>query len=130
MLAAAFLGVLAAQAGWAAYIDNGNGTATDTVTGLMWQQGDAQNDGGGRTWEQALAYCDEGVRLNLADRTDWRLPNVRELASIVADDRHSPTIDPTFSCRSSRSPVEQYLRGRPGPGVVRPFQPWRRGLVH
>jgi len=98
MLAAAFLVVVVAHTGWAAYIDNGNGTVTDSATGLTWQQGDAQNDGSGRTWEQAIVYCEE---LSLADRTDWRLPSVRELVSIVADSRHSPAIDPAFSCRSS-----------------------------
>lgn len=114
MLAAAFLVVLVAQMGWAAYINNGNGTVTDSVTGLTWQQGDAQNDGGGRTWEQAIAYCEE---LNLADRADWRLPNVRELVSIVADSRHNPAIDPAFSCRSSNYWSSSSL-------TVKPDQAW------
>jgi len=79
----------------AAFQDNGDGTVTDTVTGLMWQQSD---DGNGRTWQEALDYC-EG--LEYADSADWRLPNVRELESLVDWDRCSLTIDPVFVCHSS-----------------------------
>jgi hypothetical protein len=90
------LGLFTAQPAAAEYVDNHNGTVTDTVTGLTWQQGDAQNDDGWRTWEQALAYC-EG--LSLAERTDWRLPNIRELRSLVDYSRYDPAIDPLFACR-------------------------------
>jgi hypothetical protein len=82
----------------AAWVDNHDGTVSDTVTGLSWQQGDGQNDAGGRTWLNALAYC-EG--LNLAGRSDWRLPNIRELETLVDDSRYNPSIDPLFQCRSS-----------------------------
>jgi hypothetical protein len=40
-----------------AYQDNGDGTVTDLNTGIMWQQGDAQNEGDGRTWQDAVDYC-------------------------------------------------------------------------
>ena len=63
--------------------DNGDGTVTDEATGLMWQQDDS---GAGMDWEDALAYA-EG--LTLAGHGDWRLPNVKELQSIV-DYTHSP----------------------------------------
>jgi hypothetical protein len=80
------------------YVDNHDGTVSDTLTGLMWQQGDGQNDQGGRNWEQALAYC-EG--LNLAGKGDWRLPNYRELASVVDYSRYNPAINPLFSSRGN-----------------------------
>lgn len=79
---------------WAGYTTNGNGTATDTITGLTWQQAD---DGVPRTWEQALSYC-EG--LDLGGNDDWRLPNALELQSIVDYSRFNPSIDPVFECRS------------------------------
>jgi hypothetical protein len=85
----------AAGAAWGAYVNNGDGTVTDTVTGLMWQQAD---DGQGRTWESALSYCEA---LDLAGRTDWRLPDIRELQSIVDDGRYLPAINPAFSCENS-----------------------------
>jgi len=79
--------------------DNENGTVSDSVTGLMWQQGDGQNDSG-RTWEEALDYC-EVLTLPSAGYSDWRLPNVRELGSIVDWDRNNPTLDTEYfpGCR-------------------------------
>jgi hypothetical protein len=71
-------------------IDNGNGTVTDTRTGLLWQQGEAPAS---MDWGAALSYC-EG--LPLGNRTDWRLPNVKELESLTDDSRYNPTLDKTF----------------------------------
>ena len=76
------------------YIDNQDGTVTDTSTGLMWQKATAP---GTYTWQQALQYC-EG--LDMAGHTDWRLPNVRELHSIVDYGRYAPSIDPIFGAES------------------------------
>ncbi len=75
------------------YSDNGNGTVTDNITGLMWQQAD---DGEERNWDDAKAYC-EG--LTLAGHSDWRLPNRHELFQLVDKGRYHPAIDPVFSCR-------------------------------
>ena len=90
--------VIFSSASWGAFVDNGDGTVTDTVTGLMWQQGDGHNDSGERTWQAALAYCEGCTE---AGYTDWRLPNIRELESIVDWSTYSPAIDPVFDCRSS-----------------------------
>ncbi|MCG7904760.1 MAG: DUF1566 domain-containing protein [Candidatus Thiodiazotropha weberae] len=69
---------------------NRDGTVSDAALELMWQQRD---DGQPRDWSQALAYC-EG--LNLAGHNDWRLPNIKELQTLV-DYRYSdPAIDPRF----------------------------------
>ena len=71
------------------YTDNGDGTVTDNCTGLMWKQcsePDTDTTGAcngthlGYTWVNALSQC-EG--LNFAGYTDWRLPNIKELFSIV-----------------------------------------------
>ena len=73
------------------YRDNGNGTVTDNVTGLMWQQ---EDDNIERTWEEALTYC-EG--LTLAGNSGWRLPNIKELRSIVDNTKdNGPSIDTTY----------------------------------
>lgn len=69
--------------------DNGNGTVTDSGTLLTWQQG----ENSAMTWDAALTYC-EG--LTLAGQTDWRLPNIKELSSIVDDSRISPAINTTL----------------------------------
>ncbi len=79
------------------FTDNGNDTVTDTTTGLMWQQGDS---GEGVSWEEALAYAET---LDLGGHDDWRLPNAKELQSIVDYSRSpgtssSAAIDPMFTC--------------------------------
>ena len=76
----------------AAYIDNSNGTVTDTSTGLMWQQ---EISGSTMDWENAESYCES---LNLAGHTDWRLPSIRELQTIedYSISYPGPTIDITY----------------------------------
>ena len=81
------------------YSDNGNETVTDIKTGLVWQKGD---DGTTRNWETALSYC-EG--LSLGGKTDWRLPNIKELSSIVDYTKHTFTIDDAFSTLLNSSSI-------------------------
>ncbi len=69
--------------------DNGDGTVTDGNTGLMWQQEEA----GLMNWEDAITYC-EG--LSLAGYTDWRLPNIKVLRSIIDDSLSNPAIDTAY----------------------------------
>ena len=68
------------------FIINGDGTVTDTGTGLMWQQ----STGGSMAWDAALTYCES---LTLAGHADWRLPNRKELRSIVDYAKYNPAID-------------------------------------
>jgi hypothetical protein len=90
------------------FSDNGDGTVTDHCTGLMWQKDTADVNGDGQLSEQinggdlvrwcdALAYCE---KLSFAGHDDWRLPNVRELQSIVDYRRARPSIDPVFGAFS------------------------------
>jgi uncharacterized delta-60 repeat protein len=72
------------------FIDNGDGTVTDLSTGLMWQQATAP---GTYTWEQALSYSEN---LTLAGHSDWRLPTIKELDSIVDLTRQNLTINPVY----------------------------------
>ena len=76
-------------------MDNGDGTITDRATGLTWMKAD---NGKTMSWEQALRYAES---LNLAGHDDWRLPNVKELQSLVDYTRSpgttgSAAIDPLF----------------------------------
>lgn len=76
--------------------DQGDGTVTDYATGLMWAQMDS---GVGMDWEAALLYAETS---ELAGHTDWRLPNAKELQSLVDYTRSPATtgsaaIDPLFS---------------------------------
>jgi hypothetical protein len=88
------------------FVANGDGTVTDHATGLMWQQRDS---GRGMDWEDALAYAEE---LTLAGHSDWRLPNAKELQSIVdytrsPDATGSAAIDPVFACTPIRNEAGQ-----------------------
>lgn len=82
----------------AASIDNGDGTVSDTVTGLMWQQ---QDDNQTRSWQGAITYCDG---LNLAGFTDWWLPDSQELASISDASTTLPSIDNTLFPSTASAP--------------------------
>lgn len=82
------------------FIDNGDGTVTDNCTGLMWMQSDADINKDGiitsddkLIWKDALTYCS---LLWFAGYDDWRLPNIRELESLVDYSRRMPAIDPMF----------------------------------
>ena len=73
------------------FIDNNDGTVTDTKTGLMWVK---DTTPGVFTWLKAIEYCE-----GLGD--GWRLPTIEELISIVDYNRFDPAIDPIFECKLS-----------------------------
>lgn len=85
------------------FIDNSDGTVTDSATMLMWQKAD---DGVARDWLQALEYCE---KLELAGHANWHLPNAKELQSIVDYSRspwttNSAAIDTVFSVSEISDP--------------------------
>ena len=85
----ALLVLLTPSLGMGAFVDNQDGTVTDTVTGLMWQQA----TDGKMNWEEAIRHC-EG--LTLAGYEDWRLPNLKELRSIVDYSICNPAINISY----------------------------------
>ncbi|NOX25070.1 MAG: DUF1566 domain-containing protein, partial [Deltaproteobacteria bacterium] len=76
------------------YVANRDGTVTDTPHGLMWQRAD---DGVERNWRDAGKYCEN---LELAGKTDWRLPLVNTLAALIKP-ANSPMVPAAFSIRPS-----------------------------
>ena len=72
------------------FVDNGDGTITDTSTGLMWSK--ATLSQACVTHAQAEGICAD---LDLAGHKDWRLPTVEELFPLADRARHSPAIDTT-----------------------------------
>jgi len=89
------------------FTDNGDGTVTDSATGLMWSQddsGDGVSTGprSGMIWEDALAWVEQKNAANYLGHDDWRLPNAKEMQSILDYSRapgatSSAAIDPVFN---------------------------------
>ncbi len=88
-LLSCFLILICYGTSFAGFTDNGNGTVTDTRTGLMWQQGKPDK----MKWENALEYCEN---LRLGGKNDWRLPTIKELVSIVKEGKLDPAIDTKY----------------------------------
>ena len=83
----------------ASYVDHDDGTVTDSNTGLMWKRcSEGQTWSGGTcngtaitfSWGSALSLA---TVANLGGYADWRLPNVKELRSLVEECRTGPAID-------------------------------------
>jgi hypothetical protein len=93
------------QAGAAlAYADNGDGTVTDLNTGLMWEKksddGSIHDKDTTYTWDDAFAVHVAGLNSGtFAGHADWRVPNVKELVSIVnyAIPYPGPIVDAAFN---------------------------------
>ena len=121
------------------YTDNGDGTITDNNTGLMWEK--KSNDRSIHNqdlvyfWDDAFAV--HIAQLNataFAGHTDWRLPNVKELQSIVNYERSGRAVSPAFdtgcfaasctvltcSCTSGTYWTSTVL----APGTIFEYQPW------
>ena len=85
-----------------AYIDNGDGTITDSNTGLVWEK---LSDDGSINDQDTLYNWTEAVSIKIAalnsgagyaGHSDWRLPNRRELDSIVNLENVNPSTSPAF----------------------------------
>lgn len=80
------------------FVDNGDQTISDKATGLMWQKDDADST----DFDNAVSVCEKATTANYSD---WRLPNVKELQSIVdysrsPDTTSSAAIDAKFNATS------------------------------
>jgi ribonuclease BN (tRNA processing enzyme) len=80
------------------FMDNKNGTISDLATGLMWTQEDSVQ---GMNWQEALAWVQSKNNENYLGHNDWKLPNAKELHSILDYSRspqtsNSAAINPLF----------------------------------
>ncbi len=89
------------------YTSNGNGTVTDNVTGLMWQQHTVD---GTYNWYQAAGVYDASYNSTTQDvcgeqttggHSDWRLPTKKELMGIVDHGVYYPAINSKFGAQAS-----------------------------
>lgn len=78
---------------FASFSKNGN-IVTDSITGLQWQD----NETVSKAWTGAMDYCEA---LSLDGQSDWRLPNLKELISLVDDSKDAPAISAVFEHTAS-----------------------------
>jgi hypothetical protein len=81
------------------YQDSGDGTVSDRATNLMWSQDDS---GFGMLWGDALEWVQQKNNESYLGYSDWRLPNAKEMQSILDYDRApsatgTAAIDPIFN---------------------------------
>lgn len=72
------------------FTDVGDGTIKDNFTGLIWQKNSSTSP---MNWEAALAYA---KTVTLGGKSDWRLPNIKELQSLNDVSRVKPSINKTY----------------------------------
>jgi Protein of unknown function (DUF1566) len=110
------------------YTDNADGTVTDNSTGLTWEKKTDANVNVNYTWQGALAYVAELNAMNggagFAGHTDWRLPNIRELLSIVDYSRSNPPIHPVFGPTRGISNYAAYWSSTSWVGYQPEFSAW------
>ena len=78
------------------FVENSDGTVTDRATGLMWQKKGSPE---GMMWANVKEYVKKLNSERFAGYSDWRLPTVAELASLMKSSRYKGNlyIDPVFS---------------------------------
>ena len=102
------------------YTDNGDGTISDAQTGLMWMQCsygqtyDGNDDDGDQiicegsptfgTWQQAFAWAADSNANSTYGYSDWRLPNIKELGSIVDFGSAKPAINQNIFPNTASGP--------------------------
>ncbi|OON95821.1 MAG: hypothetical protein ATN32_01110, partial [Candidatus Epulonipiscium fishelsonii] len=93
------------------FIDNGDETITDEATNLMWTKNDSgfykagTLKDGTLNWEEALNWVQEMNAQNFLGYSDWRLPNIKELHSIVDYTKSPKTITPAISEDFTCTPI-------------------------
>ncbi len=93
-------------------MDSESGVITDSATGLMWSVCNL-----GETWSESSAACEgtaksfnwqnalmQAKTITLAGYSDWRLPNIKELMSIIERQCAEPAINLTLFPTTKNEP--------------------------
>ena len=93
------------------FVDNGDGTITDTTTHLMWMKQDSyQRTGHWITWPKAFEYVKKANEDGFADHYDWQMPTMADLKTLFEPDKTNSKqvgremtihIDPIFAKEGS-----------------------------
>jgi len=78
------------------YTSHDNGTITDHATGLVWEKKTAANAFDAYTFDDAFVYVAGLNAARFGGHDDWRLPNIRELQSLIDYGRFDPAVAPEF----------------------------------
>ena len=73
--------------------DNADGTVSDDLTGLIWEQKTEENEPDNFTYDDALTYCDD---LTLGNNSVWRVPTRNEYSTILNYADVSPSLDTDY----------------------------------
>jgi hypothetical protein len=98
------------------FIDHGDGTITDTFTGLMWTKAAVKNG----NWQAALDYVkgmNAGTNQNYGF-TDWRFPNINELESLIDYSMSTPPALPSHHPFNWSSTCSYYWTSTTAPGTT------------
>jgi hypothetical protein len=106
--------------------NNNNGTITDNITGLLWEQKGQQNETLTYTYDQAIAYCEN---LDLGGYTDWRVPTRPEYATIMNFGRVSPALDTSFFPYYTYASTDDIMYWTTSEYYSDPTQVWRIQLA-
>ena len=92
--------------------DNANGTITDSLTGLIWQKEENER----MDWYAALKACKE---MRLAEYSDWRLPNLKEINTILNLDYANGWwyYKDSFPAKGLQPPLLHYFSSTPYEGI-------------
>ena len=104
------------------YLDNGDGTITDTQTGLMWMKKDSYlQNGHWINWFETQDYIRKLNDQGYAQYNDWRLPTTKELKTLYDPNKVNSSqlgkemkihIDPIFEKNGSGSHWSSEENGR------------------
>ncbi len=83
----------------------GTGIVTDSMTSLAWQSTELETTA--RNWQEALDYCET---LTHAGKEDWRLPNIKELATLVDE---TAAVAPVIAADFGASAAPAYWSSTP-----------------
>lgn len=82
-------GAVMAPPGYTRFTDNGDDTVTDNNTKLIWSKN--ADPCGWKVWWDAKSYCDG---ITLANHSNWRLPSISELKSLIDRKQFNPALPP------------------------------------
>jgi hypothetical protein len=107
------------------YTSHDNGTITDHSTGLVWEKKTPANQFDLYTWDEAFQYAASLNRVRFGGYDDWRVPNIRELASLIDFGRFDPAVSPEFRDCEHGSCIVSSSYWSSSSTASAPFLAWR-----